>query len=167
MRKNRNNAIGRAPGYFKARASAAKGFTLLETVIAMLVMTVVGLGVASAFAFAVSNSGNAADREVATAVAQQRLEQLRSVAFTDVTLNATATSGVATSVVRAGRTFSITTTIADANVVAGQAALKTITIKVIPQASSQSWTTATNSLFGSVTLVTQRSAQWLGPNRSL
>jgi hypothetical protein len=100
------------------------------------------------------------------AVAQQRLEQLRSVAFTDATMNATPTPAV-TTVTRAGRTFSITTTIADANVIAGQAALKTITIKVIPQASSQSWTTTTNSLFGSVTLVTQRSAQWLGPNRSL
>jgi len=165
MRKNRNNAIGRAPGYFKAGASAAKGFTLLETVIAMLVMTVVGLVVASAFAFAVSNTANAADREMAMAVGQQRLEQLRSVAFTDATMNATPTPAV-TTVTRAGRTFSITTTIADANVI-GQATLKTITIKVIPQASSQSWTTATNSLFGSVTLVTQRSAQWLGPNRSL
>ena len=142
------------------------GFTLLETTIAMLVMTIVGLGVASAFFYAVSNTANAADREMAMAVAQQRLEQLRSVAFTDSTMNATPTPAV-TTVTRAGRTFSITTTIADANVVAGQATLKTVTIKVIPQASSQSWTTANNSLFGSVTLVTERSAQWLGPNRSL
>ena len=148
------------------RKSAIRGFTLLETVIAMLVMTVVGLGVASAFFYAVSNTANAADREMAMAVAQQRLEQLRSVAFTDATMNAISTPAV-TTVTRAGRTFSITTTIADANVIAGQAALKTITIKVIPQASSQSWTTTTNSLFGSVTLVTERSAQWLGPNRSL
>jgi Tfp pilus assembly protein PilV len=148
------------------RKCAVRGFTLLETTIAMLVMTVVGLGVASAFFYAVSNTANAADREMAMAVAQQRLEQLRSVAFTDATMNATSTP-VVTTVTRAGRTFSITTTIADANVITGQAALKTITIKVIPQASSQSWTTTTNSLFGSVTLVTERSAQWLGPNRSL
>jgi len=142
------------------------GFTLLETTIAMLVMTIVGLGVASAFFYAVSNTANAADREMAMAVAQQRLEQLRSVAFTDSTMNATPTPAV-TTVIRASRTFSITTTIADANVIAGQATLKTITIKVVPQASSQSWTTATNSLFGSVTLVTERSGQWLGPSRSL
>jgi len=146
--------------------AAESGFTLLETTIAMLVMTVVGLGVASAFFYAVSNTANAADREMAMAVAQQRLEQLRSVAFADATMNATSAPAV-TTVTRAGRTFSITTTIADANVVAGQATLKTVTIKVIPQASSQSWTTANNSLFGSVTLVTERSAQWLGPNRSL
>ena len=165
MRKKSKNASSTRK-YFKGGGFAAKGFTLLETVIAMLVMTVVGLGVASAFFYAVSNTANAADREMAMAVAQQRLEQLRSVAFTDATMNATPTPAV-TTVTRAGRTFSITTTIADANVVAGQAALKTITIKVIPQASSQSWTTATNSLFGSVTLVTERSAQWLGPNRSL
>lgn len=167
MRKNKNTAMERAPGYFRAMAGAAKGFTLIETVIAMLVMTVVGLGVASAFFYAASNTGNAADREMAIAVAQQRLEQLRSVAFTDATLNATSASGVATSVTRAGRDYSITTIITDTNVIAGQATLKTLTIKVVPRASGQAWTTLTTSLFGSVTLVTERSSQILGPNRSL
>lgn len=167
MRKNYNKATRRSSKYFKARSIAVKGFTLIETVIAMLVMTVVGLGVASAFFYAASNTGNAADREMAMAVVQQRLEQLRSVAFTDATLNATSASGVATTVTRAGRAYSITTIITDANVITGQPTLKTITIKVIPQASSQSWTTATTSLFGSVTLVTERSSQALGPNRSL
>lgn len=167
MRTNGNKIMRRAGKYFKARGVSAKGFTLIETVIAMLVMTVVGLGVASAFFYAASNTGNAADREMAIAVAQQRLEQLRSVAFTDATLNETSASGVATIVTRAGRTYSITTIITDANVISGKATLKTLTIKVVPQASSQSWTTLTSSLFGSVTLVTKRSSQILGPNRAL
>lgn len=167
MSKNSKKAMRRRRKYFKARGVSAKGFTLIETVIAMLVMTVVGLGVASAFFYAVANTGNAADREMAMAVAQQHLEQLRSVAFTDATLNATSASGVSSSVTRAGRAYSITTIITDSNVVTGQATLKTLTIKVVPQASSQSWTTLTTSLFGSVTLVTERSAQVLGPNRSL
>lgn len=157
----------RARNYSQANGVSAQGFTLIETVIAMLVMTVVGLGVASAFFYAASNTGNAADREMAIAVAQQRLEQLRSVAFTDATLNATSASGVATSVTRAGRAYSITTIITDANVISGAATLKTLTIKVVPQASSQAWTTSTTSPFGSVTLVTERSSQILGPNRSL
>jgi prepilin-type N-terminal cleavage/methylation domain-containing protein len=167
MRKNNSKAMKRASNYSKGRNVSAQGFTLIETVIAMLVMTVVGLGVASAFFYAASNTGNAADREMAIAVAQQRLEQLRSVAFTDASLNATSASGVATTVTRAGRAYSITTIIADTNVISGRATLKTLTIKVAPQVSSQSWTTLTSSLFGSVTLVTERSSQVLGPNRSL
>ncbi|HBB86544.1 MAG TPA: hypothetical protein DC047_02890 [Blastocatellia bacterium] len=167
MRKNSNKPMRRARNYSQANGVSAQGFTLIETVIAMLVMTVVGLGVASAFFYAASNTGNAADREMAIAVAQQRLEQLRSVAFTDATLNATSASGVATSVTRAGRAYSITTIITDANVISGAATLKTLTIKVVPQASSQAWTTSTTSPFGSVTLVTERSSQILGPNRSL
>lgn len=165
--RQKSNKTTRPTIKYRARKSVESGFTLIETVIAMLVMTIVGLGVASAFFYAASNTGNAADREMATAVAQQRLEQLRSVAFSDATLNATSASGVATTVTRAGRTYSITTTIADANVITGQSTLKTITIRVIPQASNQSWTTAITSLFGSVTLVTERSAQVLGPNRAL
>jgi Tfp pilus assembly protein PilV len=167
MRKNSNKGMKRTSKHFKATGVAASGFTLIETVIAMLVMTVVGLGVASAFFYALSNTGNAADREMAMAVAQQRLEQLRSVAFTDATLNATSASGVGSTVTSAGRTYSLTTIVTDANVVTGQATLKSLTVKVFPQASSQSWTTLTTSLFGSVTLMTERSAQVLGPNRSL
>lgn len=162
-----NQTMRRASKYPKARSVSAQGFTLIETVIAMLVMTVVGLGVASAFFYAASNTGNAADREMAIAVGQQRLEQLRSVDFTDATLNATSASGVASTVTRAGRSYSITTTITDANLISGQATLKSLSVRVVPQVSSQSWTTLTTSLFGSVTLVTSRSAQVLGPNRSL
>ncbi len=144
-----------------------KGFTLIETAIAMVVMAIVGLGVASVFFYAASNTTNAADREMAMAVAQQQIEQLRSAAFTDAAMNATSTSGITTTVTRAGRTYSITTTITDSAIINGQTTLKTITICVVPQASLQSWTTSTTSLFGSVTLVSERSAQMLGPYRAL
>jgi hypothetical protein len=123
--------------------------------------------VASVFFYAASNTANAADREMANAVAQQRLEQLRNAAFADAALAATSASGTATSVTRGGRTYSIVTTIADFNVVNGAPTLKTITIQVIPQAANQSWATSTSSLFGSVTLVSERAAPLLGPNRAL
>jgi prepilin-type N-terminal cleavage/methylation domain-containing protein len=148
------------------KRAGEKGFTLIETAIAMVVMAIVGLGVASAFFYAATNTKNVAEREMAMAVAQQKIEQLRSVAFADAAMNATATSGVATTVTRADRSYSITTTITDSGVVNGQPTLKTITIRVVPQASIQSWTTSTTSVFGSVTLVSERSAQVLGPNRT-
>jgi len=151
----------------RSNKTGEKGFTLIETAIAMVVMAIVGLGVASVFFYAASNTANAADREMATAVAQQRMEQLRNVAFADTTLTATSASGTSTSVTRGGRAYSIVTTIADSNVVNGAPTLKTITIHVIPQAANQSWASSTSTLFGSVTLVSERAAPLLGPNRAL
>lgn len=138
------------------------GFTLIETVISMVLMAIVGLGVASLFAYAASSTASAADREIATAVAQQRMEQLKSVAFTDATLNETASTGVTTTVTRLGRQYSVNTNIA-AN---ASATLKTITIKVTPEASSAKSPSNVNTIFGSVTLVSTRGTQQLGSNRS-
>ena len=157
---------------FACQSADATGFTLLETVIAMLLMTIVGLGIASVFFYAASNTANAADREMAMAVAQQRIEQLRNVAFTDATLTATPTAGVTTTVTRAGRLHLIVTTIADSNVINGNATLKTITVKVIPLADTtlEAKNLITNPLSTwtrSVILVSERSSLTLGPNRSL
>lgn len=138
------------------------GFTLLETVISMVLMAIVGLGVASMFAYAASNTASAADREMATAVAQQRMEQLKSVEFTDSSLNTTSSSGVTTTVTRLGRDYSVNTTIT-AN---SGATLKTITVKVTPVASSNKSPSNVNTIFASVTLVCTRSTQQLGSNRS-
>lgn len=140
---------------------SAAGFTLLETAIAMVLMAIVGLGVAGLFAYAANSTTNAADREMATAVAQQRMEQLKSVAFTDSSLNTTSSSGVTTNVTRLGRAYSLNTVIT-AN---STGTLKTITIKVIPLASSGN-SANVSTFFGSVTLVSTRSTQQLGSNRS-
>jgi prepilin-type N-terminal cleavage/methylation domain-containing protein len=136
------------------------GFTLLETTIAMVLLAIVGLGVAGLFAYAASNTSNAADREMATAVAQQTMEQLKSVAFTDSSLNATASEGTSITVTRLGRQYTVVTIIADSD----SGTSKTITVKVTPQAATSP---NVNTIFGSVTLVTRRSAQQLGSNRSL
>lgn len=143
------------------------GFTLIETAISMVLLAIIGLGVASLFAYAATNTVNAGDRDMASAVAQQRMEQLRSLAFTDSALNATIASGAVENVIRLGRTFSITTIIVDSSIVDSKVRLKTITVKVTPQSSSASWSTQVTSNFGSVTLVNKRSAQLIGPNRSL
>jgi len=149
----------------EARRNDEGGFTLLETAIALVLMAIVGLGVASTFVYAAKFNVSAGDRELAMAVAQQRIEQLRNVAFTDSSLAATP-SPVTSTVVRAGRQYSVTTTITDSNVVNGQATAKTIAVKVIPQSDTATWATGVSSYFGAVMLVSERSATSLGPNRA-
>jgi prepilin-type N-terminal cleavage/methylation domain-containing protein len=143
------------------------GFTLIETSISMILMAIVGLGVATLFAYAARSTSSAADREMATAVAQQRMEQLRNVSFLDSALNATSVNGVVTSVTRLGRVYSVRTTITDSLVVNSLPTMKTITIKVTPLAAGEKWSTAVSTMFGSVTLVSKRTALQVGPNRSL
>ena len=139
------------------------GFTLIETTIAMVLMAIVGLGIASLFAYAASNTSNAAAREMATAVAQQRMEQLKSVVFNDASLTATPLGGTSSTVTRMGRQYTVLTTIVDS----ANAKSKTITVKVTPLAATGSWAGNVNTFFGSVTLVTTRSALQIGPNRAL
>ena len=139
------------------------GFTLLETTIALVILMVVGLGAASLFFYAATNTSTASDRQLAMAVAQQHIEELRAVLFTDATLNATA--GTDTNVTSAGRPYLVSTVITDSAVVNGQPTLKTITVRVTPQGAGPAWARNVATLFGSVTVTTVRSTLLLGPNR--
>lgn len=143
------------------------GFTVMETAISLLLMAVVGLGASSLFLYAAKNLVSAGDRELAMAVAQQRFEQLRNVGFNDSSLNATSSAGTSTTLTRAGRRYTVSTTVTDSDVVAGRATSKTIIIKVTPDSDSSTWARTVSSVFGSVTLVSQRTALTVGPNRSL
>jgi Tfp pilus assembly protein PilV len=153
------------PGPANARHSDDSGFSILETAIALLLMAVVGLGAASLFFFAVRNTVTAGDRELAMAVAQQKIEQLRNVDFNDPSLAATA--GTSTTLTRASRRYTVLTTITDSNVVNGQATTKTVTVRVTPNSETSAWARNVSSVFGSVTLVSQRTALTMGPNRAL
>jgi type II secretory pathway pseudopilin PulG len=139
------------------------GFTLMETTIALLILMVVGLGAASLFFYAATNTSTASDRQLAMAVAQQQIEEMRAVLFTDATLNATA--GKVTNVTSAGRPYLVNTVVTDSVVVGGQPTLKTITVRVTPQGAGPGWTRNVASLYGSVTITTERSSLLLGPNR--
>lgn len=142
----------RAPlGQKRARTHQQSGFTLMEAAIAMVIMMVAVLGSASVFSYSINYNSSAADREFAMALAQKQMEQLRSVAFTHASLNATA--GITTTVVRAGRSYTVTTSIVHSNTIAGQPTLKTITVQVTPTASD----------LGPVTLRTQRATVLDGP----
>ena len=134
-------------------AHQQSGFTILEAAIAMVVMMVAVLGSASLFSYSIQNNSGANDRELAMAVAQQQMEQLRNVSFTDTSLNETASVGTTTTVTRAGRSYRVLTTIADSNRIVGQPTMKTITTEVTPIGST----------LGSVILRTQRATILDGP----
>ena len=142
-----------------------KGFTLLETCLTLVIMMIVGLGVASLFAYAINGNSAANDREMASAIAQKRMEWLRNMPFSATTRNlaygypnggmaATAAAGVSETETRAGRTYRVVTRIDNTSVVpagrpdAGQPTLKTITLTVTP---------SSGIILGSVVLTMQRS----------
>ena len=161
MHNSKTITVSSRPGALSKRDDA--GFSLMETSIAFLIMMVVGLGAASLFAYAASNTSTANDRQLAMAVGQQHIEELRSVPFADASLNATA--GRLVSVTSAGRPYNVLTVITDANVVAGEPTLKRISVRVTPLGNGQTWARNIVSLFGSVTLTTERGTLLLGPNR--
>ena len=132
---------------------AEQGFTLVEAAIAMVIMMVAVLASASIFAYSIKNNSGASDRELAMAVAQQQIEQLRNATFTDAALNAT--TGVTTTITRAGRDYTVLTVITDSNTVNGAATMKTITVQVTP----------TGTALGAVRLRTIRITQLDGPYR--
>lgn len=127
-----------------------RGFTLIETATALLVMMIGGLGICAVFAYAIKNNTGSRDRATAIAVAQQQMERFRNLTFLDAGL--TAGAATTTTVESAGRTFTVRTTITDTTT-----SLKTIQIEVTPLLSSDPWA------LGTVTVRCQRSAFSLGP----
>ena len=127
-----------------------RGFTLIETSISMVVMMVAGLAVSSLFAFSLQNNVGGADRALAMGVAQQQLEQLRSVTFEDTSLNAGTTTVTVTS---GERKYSVVKNISDEkNDDNSLKQLKQITITVTPTDGTPTWTRS------SVVLVSFRSS---------
>src|SRR5687768_15061062 len=99
------------------------GFTLLEVIVALSMMLIAGLGVASAFIYSMNNNNGAAERALAMSVAQQRHERIRSLKFEEIV------DEVAT-VESAGRTYNVETivTVDDTDADDGKDTLKTISI---------------------------------------
>lgn len=145
-----------------------QGFTLLEAAIAMVMLMIIGLGIASLFTYAIQANGRADDRELAMAIAQKRMEWMRTIPFTTQTrhlafsypdggLEVTATAGVTETVTSAGRSYVVNTVISNESVVpagnpdAGEPTVKRLQLSVSPVGA----TTA----FETVTITTQRSTQ--------
>jgi len=151
--------------------AAQRGFTVLEAAIALVLLMIIALGIASVFTYSTQANGRADDRELAMAIAQKRMESLRSIQFNTQTrgvafaypnggLAATATAGVTETVTSAGRSYTVNTIITDLNFVpagkpdAGACTRKRIQISVTPA-------TATTN-FETVTVSTQRTTQVVG-----
>lgn len=127
-----------------------RGFTLIETASALLVMMIGGLGICAVFTYAIKNNTGSRDRAAALAVAQQEMEHYRGLTFLDPAL--TAAAATTKTVTSAGRTYTVRTTITDTTT-----SLKTITIQVTPLLSSDPWA------LGTVEISVRRSAFSLGP----
>jgi prepilin-type N-terminal cleavage/methylation domain-containing protein len=127
-----------------------RGFTLIETTIASLVMLIGALACASLFVFSLQNNVGGGERALAMAVAQQQLEQIRSVTYDNSTLDV----GTTTSTVTSGeRNYTVQRVVAsDTNSDGTARLLKRITITVTPQVGAGPGWTRT-----SVVLVTLRS----------
>ncbi|HEX3558561.1 MAG TPA: type II secretion system protein [Pyrinomonadaceae bacterium] len=138
-----------------------EGFTILETVVALLIMMVAGFGAISLFVFSMSYNSGASDRARGLALAQQRMEVLRGTPYSNLSTVAAAmpTSenvGSPNTPDNDQRTFNVTTTVADdANV--QNSHQKIITITATP-ASAGRWTG------GGVTLRCYRSENVTGAN---
>jgi len=154
-----------------SRVSKQAGFTLLEAAVAMVILMIIGLGIASLFTYAIQANGRADDRELAMTIAQKRLEWLRTIPFTTQTrdvafsfpnggLQATGTDGVSETVANAGRSYTVRTVISDLSFVpagnpdAGAATVKRIQVSVTPLGAA--------TAFETVTISTQRSTQVTG-----
>jgi len=151
--------------------SAQRGFTLLESAIALVILMIIGLGIASLFTYAIQANSRADDRELAMATAQRRMEWLRTIQFNTQTrsvaysypnggLAATAVEGVTETVTNAGRSFIVKTVIQDLSFVpignhdAGAPTVKRLQVSVTPAGAQ--------TAFETVTISTQRSTQVTG-----
>ena len=140
----------------------AGGFTIIETVIAMCIMMIAGFGAISLFLFSVSYNSGASDRARSLAIAQERMERLRSADYGDLgtvaagaDFNGDVTTGSGNAGEADGHTFAVKTTVEDDPNV-GNAMQKRITVSVMP-AVSGGWA-------GAVSLRVSRSQNTLGTN---
>lgn len=126
------------------------GFTLVETTISLVVMMVGSLAISSLFLFSTQNNIGGGERALAMAVAQQQMEQFRSVKYEDASL----TDGTTTTTVTNGsRNYTVETTIASEVNPADNSPknLKRITVTVTPTTAGPAW------MRTPVVLVSQRS----------
>jgi prepilin-type N-terminal cleavage/methylation domain-containing protein len=126
------------------------GFSLVEVIIAMLILLVALLGVFLTFTYAVNfNAGNYA-RSQALVVLQQEVELMRSAKFTPGVTDTTLTGGVKTAKIVTttnGNRFRVSITVDDDTVTTGvqtnaASTLKEVTITVSSESPTPGWQSA-------------------------
>jgi len=135
-----------------------RGFTLIETCIAMVMLLIVACGVLPLGVYALKYNSAAAIRAGAITAAQRKLEQLRAGSF-----NSCISSS---EVVSVGTTDSQTYTV-DVTVTDVTTTLKNITITVTPQGRSTSggvYAGSSGWMRGQVVIYTKRTTSSTGSN---
>jgi Tfp pilus assembly protein PilV len=135
-----------------------RGFTLIETCIAMVILMIVVCGVLPLGVYALKYNSAAAIRAGAVTAAQRKLEQLRASSFSSCTSSS--------EVVSVGPTDSQTYTI-DVTVTDVTTTLKNVTITVTPQGRSTSGGTYAGNngwMRGQVIIYTKRTTSSTGSN---
>jgi prepilin-type N-terminal cleavage/methylation domain-containing protein len=125
------------PQTHKNTENTQRGFTLIETCVAMVVMMVAALACCSLFVFSMQNNVGGGDRALAMAVAQQQLEKIRVVNFDDASL----TAGTTNATVKSDeRNYAVETVIAnETNADGTDKQLKRITVRVTPSTNGPNW----------------------------
>jgi prepilin-type N-terminal cleavage/methylation domain-containing protein len=135
----------------KGRERRERGFTLIETSIAMVVLMVAGLAATSLFVYSVKYNAGANDRAVAQAIAQRQMESLRKTAYDSLAASTT-------TVTSAGRNFTVGIAICNDGSAAcgGSTSVKRLTVTVTPANAGKGWS------LSAVTLITLRSNTTFG-----
>jgi type II secretory pathway pseudopilin PulG len=144
----------------RSRASE-RGFSLLEAVISLLLMTIVALGSASLFSYSIYNNSGGSDRVSSLSIAQEALEIARSAQFNSTGTDEYLDGGTKSQngIVRGRRRFNLTKTVDDDPSTPGlqvnaASNFKSITVTVVPQNTGRGWALGAG---GTITLITQRS----------
>jgi type II secretory pathway pseudopilin PulG len=133
------------------------GFSLVECIIALLILMIGSLAVVSVLNFAFRSNADARKRHAATLVGQQRMEDLRNLPFQSLT----AGTVVEPNVVHDGVVYQVTRTIVDNDLITTSAAPGPETKKITVTVRALN-----NPLVSdTVTLVTFRMVTRPGPNR--
>lgn len=135
-----------------------RGFTLIETCIAMVVLMIAVCGVLPLGVYALKSNSAAAIRAGAVTTAQRKLEQLRAGPFT----SCVSSSEVVAIGPRELQTYTVEITVTDVTTT-----LKNIKITVTPQGRSTSggiYSGRDAWVRGQVVVYTKRTTSWTGAN---
>lgn len=135
----------------RAGVRGERGFTLIETSIAMIVLMVAGLATTSLFVYATKYNAGANDRAVAQAIAQRQMESLRKTAYESITASNTTVTSV-------GRNFTVDIAVCNDGTAAcgGSTDIKRVTVTVTPANAGSAWA------LRPVVLITLRGATTFG-----
>lgn len=135
-----------------------RGFTLIETCIAMVILMIVVCGVLPLGVYALKYNSAAAIRAGAVTAAQRKLEQLRAGSFT----SCTSSSEVVTVGTTDSQTYTVDVTVTDTTTT-----VKNITVTVTPQGRSTSGGVYSGNagwMRGQVVIYTKRTTSSTGSN---